>query len=72
MPTYIKTRIYIDLSDPKKYESEYEKLLRNIYEKPQFVKPRLGKKPEWLEEESPIFSCKGFDPSDPGKKVIHQ
>ena len=55
VPTYIKTRIYIDLSDPKKYESEYEKLLRNIYEKPQFVKPRLGKKPEWLEEEKSNF-----------------
>ena len=55
VPTYIKTRIYIDLSDPEKYESEYEKLLRNIYEKPQFVKPRLGKKPEWLEEEKSNF-----------------
>lgn len=55
VPTYIKTRIYIDLSDPEKYEVEYEKLLRNIYEKPQFVKPQLGKKPEWLEEEKTNF-----------------
>ena len=55
VPTYIKTRIYIDLSDPEKYEVEYEKLLRNIYEKPQFVKPKLGKKPEWLEEEKANF-----------------
>ena len=55
VPTYIKTRIYIDFSDPEKYEAEYEKLLRNIYEKPQFVKPRLGKKPEWLEEEKTNF-----------------
>ena len=55
VPTYIKTRIYIDLSDPEKYETEYEKLLRNIYEKPQFVKPSLGKKPEWLDEEKSNF-----------------
>lgn len=40
VPIYIKTRIYIDLSDPAKYEEEYEKLLRNIYEKPQFTMPR--------------------------------
>lgn len=33
VPTYIKTRIYIDLSDTETYEVEYEKLLRNIYEK---------------------------------------
>ena len=42
VPTYIKTRIYIDLSDDSKYEEEYEKLLRNIYEKPLFRKPALG------------------------------
>ena len=46
--TYIKSRIYIDLSDNEKYESEYEKLLRNIYEQPMYKKPKLGLKPEWL------------------------
>ena len=52
---YIKTRIYIDLSNQDTYEMEYEKLLRNIYEKPQFIKPKLGKKPEWLDEEKTNF-----------------
>lgn len=52
VPTYIKTRIYIDLSDENRYEDEYEKLLRNIYNKPLNAKPALGKMPEWLEEES--------------------
>ena len=55
VPTYIKTRIYIDLSDQEIYEVEYEKLLRNIYEKPQFIKPKLGKRPEWLDEEKANF-----------------
>lgn len=55
VPAYIKTRIYINLSDPDTYEEEYEKLLRNIYEKPQYSKPRLGKKPEWLDEEKTDF-----------------
>lgn len=55
VPTYIKTRIYIDLSDSGRYEEEYEKLLRNIYEKPQFMKPKLGKRPEWLDEEKTNF-----------------
>lgn len=54
-PTYIKTRIYIDLSDPETYEAGYEQLLRNIYEKPQFTKPKLGKRPEWLDEEKTDF-----------------
>ncbi len=64
VPQYIKTRIYIDLSDQNTYEVEYEKLLRNIYEKPEFTKPTLGKRPEWLDEENPNF----FQLKD----IIHQ
>lgn len=55
IPSYIKTRIYIDLSNDNTYEEEYEKLLRNIYEKPLIKKPKLGKKPEWIEEERTNF-----------------
>lgn len=55
IPTYIKSRIYIDLSNAETYEVEYEKLLRNIYEKPVFKKPKLGLKPEWLEEDNVNF-----------------
>lgn len=51
VPTYIKSRIYIDLSDMEKYEEEYEKLLRNIYEKPIYRKPKLGQRPDWIDEE---------------------
>lgn len=51
VPTYIKSRIYIDFSDETTYEDNYEKLLRSIYNKPLYRKPKLGKKPEWLEEE---------------------
>lgn len=51
-PSYIKSRIYIDLStEDNRYESEYEKLLRNIYEKPLYKKPAIGTKPEWLEND---------------------
>lgn len=52
VPAYIKTRIYIDLSREDVYEDEYEKLLRNIYDKPQHSKPKLGKRPEWLDNET--------------------
>lgn len=55
VPTYINARIYIDLSNPDIFEEQYEKLLRNVYEKPQFVKPKLGKRPEWLDEEKTDF-----------------
>ena len=48
LPAYIATRIYIDLSDETTYEDGYERLLRDIYEKPLHEKPALGKMPEWL------------------------
>ena len=51
VPAYIKTRIYIDFSNPDIFEEEYEKLVRNIYNKPLYRKPKLGKQPEWLDEE---------------------
>lgn len=52
-PNYIKSRIYIDLStEDDQYESEYEKLLRNIYDKPLYKKPAIGTKPEWLENDT--------------------
>ena len=55
VPAYLKSRIYIDLSDPNTYEAEYEKLIRNIYEKPEYSRPNLGKKPEWLDDDKTDF-----------------
>lgn len=55
VPAYIKSRIYIDLSNEENYEAEYEKLLRNIYNKPLYRKPALGTMPDWLDEESRNF-----------------
>ncbi len=51
LPSFVKSRIYVDLSDDDNYEDEYEKLLRNIHSKPLFRKPKLGSMPEWLNEE---------------------
>ena len=50
LPIYCKTRIYIDLSDQEFYEKNYDKLLRWIYDKSIFQKPKIGKRPSNLEE----------------------
>ena len=55
LPTFIKTRIYIDLSNEEVYEENYEKLIRNIYNKPVSKRPPIGKMPVHLEDENPIF-----------------
>lgn len=52
IPAYLNSRIYIDLSnknDQRDYEKNYEKLVRNIWNKPEFEKPKLGAMPKWLD-----------------------
>ena len=51
MPTYLKGTKYIDMSNAQYYEDGYEKLLRNLYGKPEIRKPNLGKAPSFLLEE---------------------
>ncbi|BEP57126.1 MULTISPECIES: toll/interleukin-1 receptor domain-containing protein [unclassified Variovorax] len=50
LPTYYKSRIYIDLSSESVYASEHEKLIRWIYDKPLYVRPEIGVRPGYLDE----------------------
>lgn len=54
LPTYYKSRIYIDLSEPDTYAENFEKLLRWIFNKPLYEKPELGKMPAFLSETSAV------------------
>ncbi|UVL43101.1 TIR domain-containing protein [Pseudomonas sp. B21-040] len=54
LPVFYKSRIYIDLSDDGLYGSNFEQLLRWIYDKPLNIKPELGKKPVFLNEEASV------------------
>jgi hypothetical protein len=54
VPTFLESRIYIDLSDNDKFEENYEGLLRNIYQRPAYSRPKLGKAPSYLFEETPM------------------
>ena len=51
MPAYIKSRKYIDFSDETNFEKSYEELLRILYGMPVYKKPKLGKKPTWLQDD---------------------
>lgn len=51
LPTYYKGRIYIDLSSPENYATEFERLVRWVYDKPLHVKPEIGKAPAFLDDE---------------------
>jgi hypothetical protein len=54
IPTYLNGRIYIDLSEQQLFEENYERLLRNIFKTPIYNKPKLGKAPDYLFEDTPM------------------
>jgi len=66
LPSYLAGRIYIDFSTSADIEKNYEQLLRNIYNRPSLAKPKLGKAPRYLTEDTPIqfkttTIVRGFD-----------
>ena len=54
LPVYLKTRKYIDFSDPNTEADAYDQLIRNIFERPKRQKPPLGKPPSHLFDDSPV------------------
>lgn len=54
IPTYYKSRIHIDLSESDRYSTNFETLLRWIFNKPLHVKPALGSPPSFLVESTAI------------------
>lgn len=55
VPTFVKSRIYIDLSSEEKFPEGYDQLLRDIYDKPLHKRPVLGIMPTYLKEDKPAF-----------------
>ena len=45
LPRCLSSRLYIDFSEDSNYERSLEVLLRDIYKRPAFLKPPLGKNP---------------------------
>jgi len=52
LPTFAKSRIYIDFSDRQKEANAFEQLVRNLWGMPDRRRPELGKRPSWLDGES--------------------
>jgi len=50
LPVYYRSRIYIDLSSDELHTTNFEQLLRWVYDKPLYVKPDLGQKPAFLSD----------------------
>jgi hypothetical protein len=54
LPTYLKSRIWIDFSTPDAVNRNWERLVRVIFGKPLHEKPKLGKPPVYITSEVAI------------------
>ena len=52
LPTFLKSRKYLDFSDEQKYQTDYKKLVLILFGKPVVEKPPLGSPPPFVLEES--------------------
>lgn len=55
VPTFVNSRIFVDLSNEEVFEENYEILMRNIFDKPLSKRPPLGTPPPYIESDEPIF-----------------
>lgn len=53
LPRFFTSRVYILMTEAL-YGSNFEQLLRWLYDKPLYVKPAVGKMPVFLKEDQPI------------------
>ena len=52
LPTFYRSRKFIDFTDPSKQSESFEQLLRWIFDKPVFKKPPLGNVPTFLKDDN--------------------
>ncbi len=45
LPSYLKSKVFIDFLDDNVFSSSFDKLLRHMHESPLYVRPPLGSKP---------------------------
>ena len=51
VPVYYTSRKYIDFTDRNRYVEKFEELVRWVYDKPLYEKPKLGKIPDYITSE---------------------
>ena len=58
VPTFLKTKLFIDFSKPDDFEFSYDELIRTLHNAPLYKKPEIGNKPfEAVEKIPPEKTC---------------
>lgn len=54
LPIFMSSRIWIDFSTPEAVNENWEQLIRHLFDKPLHVKPKLGKPPVYILENTSL------------------
>lgn len=60
LPTFMKTRIWINFSSSEAENENWEQLVRLLYGKPLHVKPKKGKPPTFITSDTPVPTDEAF------------
>lgn len=72
LPTFLKSRIWIDFSTPEALNENWERLIRLLYGKPFHIKPKLGKPPTYVCEDGSAPASPAFAKFNALKQAILQ
>lgn len=50
IPTYLKQRRWLDMSEDSNFEEQYIELIRTLYGRDKFIENPLGSKPAWIDD----------------------
>ncbi|MFH0783006.1 MAG: TIR domain-containing protein [Pseudomonadota bacterium] len=70
LPTFMKSRIWINFSSPEAENENWEQLVRLLYGKPQHVKPEKGKAPTYILSETPVPTSEAYAKFNTLKQAI--
>lgn len=72
LPTFLKTRIWIDFSTSEAANENWEQLIRLLYGKPFHERPKLGKAPVYVREDTSLPANPAFAKFNVLKQAILQ
>lgn len=72
LPTFLKSRMWINFSSSEQENENWEQLIRLLYGKPLHVKPKKGKTPTYITSEVPLPTSEAFAKFNSLKQAILQ
>ena len=72
LPAFMQSRMWVNFSSSEAENENWEQLIRLLYGKPQYVKPKKGKAPTFITSDTPIPTSEAFAKFNSLKQAVLQ